>query len=90
MRFEPPDVQVHFFRQPESGAANLDEIARRDERFQMAFERRAFFARNLEQLPELTCSCGMVHPIAQLREANSQYLEGDLANYRASQDVAVR
>ncbi len=50
MRFEAPDVQVHFFGQPEALAANLNEFARGDERLEMTPERGALFARNFEQL----------------------------------------
>ena len=68
MRLQPADVEVHLLGQAEALPANLDEIARRDERLEVALERRALVARNLEQLQQLAHAGGMVHPLAHQRE----------------------
>ena len=44
---QPPDHEVHLVGQPQAVAAHLDEIARGEQRFQMAGEGGALFARRL-------------------------------------------
>ncbi len=48
--------------------SNLNEIARRDERFDVPLERRALVARHFENLEQLPHAGGMVHPLAHQRE----------------------
>jgi hypothetical protein len=48
--------------------ADLYQVAGADERFDVAFERGALFARNLENLKELADGRGMMHPLAHQRE----------------------
>jgi hypothetical protein len=38
MRLQPADIQIHFFGQTKPVPANLDQVARGDERLDMAFE----------------------------------------------------
>ena len=68
VRLQPADVQVHLLGQAEAVAADLDQIARRHERRDVAFERRAFVARNFEHLQQLAHGGRMVHPLAHQRE----------------------
>jgi hypothetical protein len=68
MRFEGPDVEIHLLGKTESLAAYLNQLARGDERFEVAFERDALFARNLEQLEKLARSRRMMDAFAHLRE----------------------
>src|SRR5262249_11842356 len=68
MRLQPPDVQVHFLGQPEAMAPNLDELAGRDERFDMPLECGAVVPRNLENLKELPHPGGMMHTLPHQRE----------------------
>ena len=46
---EPADHEVHLFGQTEAIAADPQQIARRDEVLELAFERRHFFARNTKR-----------------------------------------
>src|ERR1044071_4235320 len=48
--------------------ANLNQFTRGDERFDVAFERRAVVARNLEDLEQFAHRGGMVNPLAHERE----------------------
>ena len=68
MRLQTADVQVHLLGQTEAVSTNLNEIAGGDERFEMAFERRAIFAGNLENLKELAHAGRVMHPVAHQRE----------------------
>ena len=68
MRLQPADIQIHLFGQTESMAAELNELARGDQRFDVALERRAVVARNLEQLKEFPHGSGMVDTLAHQRE----------------------
>ena len=68
MCLQPAGVQIHLFREAEPVAADLNEIAGGDERFDVALERRAFVARNLEQLKKLPHAGGMVYAITHERE----------------------
>jgi hypothetical protein len=49
-------------------APDLDEIARRDERFHMTLERGPFVARNLENLQQLAHARRMMDAFAHQRE----------------------
>ena len=53
VRLQAADVQVHLLGQTEAVPANLNEIAGGDERLDVALERRAIVARNLQNLQEL-------------------------------------
>ena len=59
VRLQAADDEVHLVGQPDAAAFGLHELARRDERFQKAAERRAFFLRNLESFDELARRRGM-------------------------------
>src|SRR5439155_11359068 len=64
MRLQPADVEIHLLGQAETVPANLNEIARRDERFDVSFERSALVARNTENLEQLAHGGGMMYPLA--------------------------
>ena len=66
--FKRPDVEIHLLGKTESLAAYLNQLAGSDERFEVTFERHAFFARNLEQLEKFARSRRMMDPFAHLRE----------------------
>jgi hypothetical protein len=68
MRLQAADIQVHLFGQTEPVAANLDEVARGDKGFDLALERRAFVARNFENLQQLAHGGRVVHSLAHQRE----------------------
>src|SRR5262245_15014669 len=68
MRLQPADVEVHFFRQAEAVAADLNEIARCDERLDVSFERRPVVARHFENLQQLAHASGMVYALPHQRE----------------------
>ena len=68
VRLQPADVQIHLLGQTEALAANLDQLAGGDQGIDVPLEGRAFVARNLEQLEQLTDAGGMVHPLAHQRE----------------------
>ena len=68
VRLQPADVEVHLLGQAEALAADLNEIARGDERLDVPLERRALVAGNLEDLKQLAHAGGMVHPLAHQRE----------------------
>ncbi len=50
MRLQPADIEVHFFGQAEALPANMNEVARRDERLDMTLERRLVVLRHFENL----------------------------------------
>src|SRR5581483_12357675 len=64
MRLQPADVEIHLLGQSEAVAADLNEVAGADERFDVALERRAVVARDFENLQELAHAGGMVNPLA--------------------------
>ena len=64
MGLEPADMQVHLFRKPETMAANLDELARGDERFQMTPEGGALVFGDSKQLKKLARAGWMMHALA--------------------------
>ena len=68
MRLQAADEEVHLLGQAKALAANLDEIARGDERVELTLEGCALFARNFEKLKEFADAGRMVHPIAHQRE----------------------
>ena len=68
MRLQAADVEVHLFGQAETVAANLNELAGGDERFDMPLERRAVVLRDFEHLEELAHGGGMVHALPHERE----------------------
>src|SRR4029453_19615914 len=68
MGLEPADIEVHLFGQAESMASNLDEIAGRDERLDVTFERRPVVAGNFEPLQKLAAAGGMVNALPHQRE----------------------
>ena len=68
MRLQAADVEIHLLGQAEALAADLDEIAGRDERFEVPLERRPLVARDLEELQELAHAGRMVHAFAHQRE----------------------
>ena len=68
VRLQPADVEIHLLGQAEALAADLNEIAGRDERLDVPLERRALVARDLEKLQQLAHAGGMVHPLAHQRE----------------------
>ena len=68
VRLQPADVEIHLLGQAEALPADLDEIARGDERLEVPLERGALVARNLQELEEFAHAGGMVHPLAHERE----------------------
>src|SRR5215831_13354333 len=48
VRLQPSDVEVHLLGQAEAMAADLNELAGCDERFDVSLERRALVARDLQ------------------------------------------
>ena len=68
VRLETADVQIHLLGQAEALSADLDEVARRHQRSDVPLERRAFFARHLEQLEEFADAGRVMHPFAHRRE----------------------
>ncbi len=68
MRLQPAGVKVHLLGQAEPMTTDVDELAVRDERFDMPLERRLVVERNFEQLEQLPHTCGMVHALAHERE----------------------
>ena len=52
----------------EAVAADLNEIAGRDQRFDVALEADTFIARYFQKLQELASAGGMVHPLAHRGE----------------------
>ena len=64
MRLQAADVEIHLLGQAEAVPANLNQVARGDERLDVAFERGALVARNLEDLKELAHGGGMMNPLA--------------------------
>ena len=68
VRLQPADVEIHFFRQAEPVAADMDEIARGHQRRDVPLERGALFARNLQNLEELAHAGRVVHLLPHERE----------------------
>ena len=68
MRLQAADVEIHLLGQAEAVPANLNQVAGGDERLDVALERGALVARNLEDLKELAHGGGMMHPLAHERE----------------------
>ena len=68
MRLQPADVEVHFLRQAEAVPADMNEVARSDERFDVTFERRPLVTLDFENLEELAHAGGMMDPLTHERE----------------------
>ena len=73
VRLQAADVEIHLLGQAEALPADLDEIAGADERLEVALERGALVARDLEELQELAHAGGMVHPLAHRCAKGSVY-----------------
>ncbi len=68
VRLQPADVEIHFFREAEPMAADVDQVAGRHEGRDVPFERGALFARHLQNLQELAHAGRVVHPLPHERQ----------------------
>ena len=68
MRLQPADEEVHLFRETEAMAADLNEIARSEQRFDMSLEGRPLVARDLQDLQELADPRRVMDSLAHQRE----------------------
>ena len=68
MRLQPADVEVHLLGQAEAVPADVNEVARGDERLDVPLERRPLVARHFENLEELAHAGGMMDPLPHERE----------------------
>jgi hypothetical protein len=66
MHLQPADDDVHAVGEPETVAADLEELAFGDERLQQTAEGRTILARDTEELEEFTRGGRMAHAIADL------------------------
>src|SRR3989442_1461535 len=68
MRLQPTDIEVHFLRQAEAVPADVNKVARGDQRLDVTFERRPLVAWDFENLEELAHAGGMMDPLTHERE----------------------
>ena len=64
IRGQPADDEIHLLGQAEPVAADLEQLAGRDQRFQLSLERGPLFAWDAKRLRELSRSGGMVNVVA--------------------------